>query len=326
MIQIDSSVYGTGQILAWPLFYYVFLTIYRPKKSYPLVFLCLISILSNLFLTNSNFLETAILIFLVYSGLKKPKIFLINSIFLCSLLKLITDIIAQAAIVIITNDHLTTNNLSGSLCLILGGFSIRLVLSLGFIALYKRLNLVETWHIQTSTLFSFLFGYLLYVITVFMNIITNFKAYSDLISGVLLFILLQCVFIMIVFLKGNQVQKSDYTRELTKEQLKNLKMYTDQLEHDQIKLRDFEQNYKIIKALSDVNRVLIINYLSKGELCACKILEKFDITQPTLSHHMKILSDCGLVNGRKEGKWIHYSLNMDKVKQFQTFISNLTAG
>ena len=171
MIQIDSSVYGTGQILAWPLFYYVFLTIYRPKKSYPLVFLCLISILSNLFLTNSNFLETAILIFLVYSGLKKPKIFLINSIFLCSLLKLITDIIAQAAIVIITNDHLTTNNLSGSLCLILGGFSIRLVLSLGFIALYKRLNLVETWHIQTSTLFSFLFGYLLYVITVFMNII-----------------------------------------------------------------------------------------------------------------------------------------------------------
>lgn len=89
--------------------------------------------------------------------------------------------------------------------------------------------------------------------------------------------------------------------------------------------KDFEENYKIIKALSDVNRVLIINYLSKGELCACKILEKFDITQPTLSYHMKMLSACGLVNSRKEGKWIHYSLNMDKIKQFQDFISNLTS-
>lgn len=89
--------------------------------------------------------------------------------------------------------------------------------------------------------------------------------------------------------------------------------------------KDFEQNYKVIKALSDVNRVLIINYLSKGEMCACKILEKFDIRQPTLSHHMKILSDCGLVNSRKEGKWTHYSLNMDKIEQFQNFISKLTS-
>ncbi len=52
--------------------------------------------------------------------------------------------------------------------------------------------------------------------------------------------------------------------------------------------------------------------LSCGELCACEILEKFSITQPTLSHHMKILCDCGLVNGRKEGKWMHYSLNGEK--------------
>ncbi|MGD9570134.1 MAG: ArsR/SmtB family transcription factor [Sedimentibacter sp.] len=86
----------------------------------------------------------------------------------------------------------------------------------------------------------------------------------------------------------------------------------------------FEENYKIIKALSDVNRMMIINNLSGGEMCACKLLEKFNITQPTLSHHMKILLECGLVNSRKEGKWTHYSLNMDKIKQFQNFIFNLT--
>lgn len=89
--------------------------------------------------------------------------------------------------------------------------------------------------------------------------------------------------------------------------------------------RDFEENYKIIKALSDVNRMMIINNLSGGEMCACKLLEKFNITQPTLSHHMKILSECGIVNSRKEGKWTHYSLNKERVEQFQNFISNLTS-
>jgi len=45
--------------------------------------------------------------------------------------------------------------------------------------------------------------------------------------------------------------------------------------------------------------------LSDGEKCGCKLLERFEITQPTLSHHMKILVGCGLVNDRKEGKWHH---------------------
>ena len=53
------------------------------------------------------------------------------------------------------------------------------------------------------------------------------------------------------------------------------------------------------KALCDNNRLQIIQMLSDGEKCGCKLLEAFDITQPTLSHHMKILCDCGLVNDRK---------------------------
>ena len=48
----------------------------------------------------------------------------------------------------------------------------------------------------------------------------------------------------------------------------------------------------ICKALSDTNRLEIVQMLSDGEKCGCKILDKFDITQPTLSHHMKILVDC----------------------------------
>ena len=52
----------------------------------------------------------------------------------------------------------------------------------------------------------------------------------------------------------------------------------------------------ICKALSDTKRLEIVQILSDGEKCGCKILDKFNITQPTLSHHMKILVDCELVN------------------------------
>ena len=79
----------------------------------------------------------------------------------------------------------------------------------------------------------------------------------------------------------------------------------------------------ICKALSDSNRLQIVTMLSDGEKCACKLLEKFEITQPTLSHHMRILCECGLVNTRKEGKWSHYSLNRVTLSGFRVFIDNL---
>ncbi|MCR4944822.1 MAG: metalloregulator ArsR/SmtB family transcription factor, partial [Clostridium sp.] len=55
-----------------------------------------------------------------------------------------------------------------------------------------------------------------------------------------------------------------------------------------MEIKCFEENAKIFKALSDVNRLKIIDILSSEELCACQILPEFDFTQPTLSHHMKI--------------------------------------
>jgi len=79
----------------------------------------------------------------------------------------------------------------------------------------------------------------------------------------------------------------------------------------------------ICKALGDSNRLKIVKMLSCGEKCACKILEAFEITQPTLSHHMKILTECGLVIARKDGKWSHYSLNSETLFAFKKFISEL---
>ncbi len=80
----------------------------------------------------------------------------------------------------------------------------------------------------------------------------------------------------------------------------------------------------ICKALADSNRLQITQMLSDGEKCACKLLERFDITQPTLSHHMRILCESGLVDVRKEGKWNHYSLNGDTFRALNQFFADLS--
>lgn len=88
-----------------------------------------------------------------------------------------------------------------------------------------------------------------------------------------------------------------------------------------------ETNYdhfaKILKTLGEPTRLQIVDMLSCGELCACVILEKFHITQPTLSHHMKVLCESGLVCSRKDGKWTHYSINQSELQSLSHFISLL---
>ena len=64
-------------------------------------------------------------------------------------------------------------------------------------------------------------------------------------------------------------------------------------------MNNYEENSKLMKAIADPNRLKILDILSCGELCACDIQKYFDFSQPTLSHHMKSLVDCGLVIGRK---------------------------
>lgn len=82
----------------------------------------------------------------------------------------------------------------------------------------------------------------------------------------------------------------------------------------------YEEKAKIFKALSNPNRLKIIDILACGERCACVLLEHFDFTQPTLSHHMKVLADLDLVKVRKEGIWNYYSPNTDKYEEISDYI------
>ena len=86
----------------------------------------------------------------------------------------------------------------------------------------------------------------------------------------------------------------------------------------------YKEIAKIFKAFCDENRLQILELLRSGEKCACTLLDDLHITQSTLSHHMKILVECGLVNARKEGKWQYYSLNCETLTQFKEFIEGLT--
>lgn len=87
--------------------------------------------------------------------------------------------------------------------------------------------------------------------------------------------------------------------------------------------KNYEINAKIFKALSDASRLEIIDILSCGEKCACDILENFEFTQPTLSHHMKVLMECGLVKARKEGLWNYYSLDITNSNKLALFLMSL---
>ncbi len=86
---------------------------------------------------------------------------------------------------------------------------------------------------------------------------------------------------------------------------------------------DNQEHIPILKALADTNRLAIIEHLCKGEACVCELLVRFSVTQPTLSHHMRILSEAGLVTGRREGKWIHYSINEERLQSFKFFVSSI---
>ena len=82
---------------------------------------------------------------------------------------------------------------------------------------------------------------------------------------------------------------------------------------------------KIFQALSNPKRVQIFDMLSGGEMCACVLLKAFEITQPTLAHDMKVLTDAELVVSRREGKRTMYSLNWTTLKRMNKIMEDLVS-
>lgn len=90
-------------------------------------------------------------------------------------------------------------------------------------------------------------------------------------------------------------------------------------------MRDYKSAAKMFKALDDEKRLQILDMIRGGEKCACVILEDMQISQSTLSHHMRILCESGIVHGRKDGKWVYYSIDKEGSKRLARLLASLVS-
>lgn len=73
----------------------------------------------------------------------------------------------------------------------------------------------------------------------------------------------------------------------------------------------------IFKALSDETRLKMLKIMGKGEICVCDLVSVLNVSQPKISFHLNVLKEAGLIKDRRQGKWVHYSINdSDMFKRF----------
>ena len=87
----------------------------------------------------------------------------------------------------------------------------------------------------------------------------------------------------------------------------------------------YEDQAKVFRAFCDETRLRVLELLRSGEKCACILLAQVRVGQPTLSHHMKILTDSGVVAARRAGKWTYYSISAEGGAAAIGLLKRLTA-
>ncbi|MDD6033101.1 MAG: metalloregulator ArsR/SmtB family transcription factor [Oscillospiraceae bacterium] len=87
----------------------------------------------------------------------------------------------------------------------------------------------------------------------------------------------------------------------------------------------YEQRARVFKALCDERRQQILELLQSGEKCACVLIDRMEMPQSSLSYHMKILCDSGIVTAREEGKWTHYRISREGSEYAVRLLKEITA-
>ena len=87
----------------------------------------------------------------------------------------------------------------------------------------------------------------------------------------------------------------------------------------------YEERAKVFKALCDARRQRILELLHGGEKCACVLMEELGMPQSSLSYHMKILCESGIVTSREEGKWTHYQISRQGSEKAVALLKPITA-
>ena len=87
----------------------------------------------------------------------------------------------------------------------------------------------------------------------------------------------------------------------------------------------YEERAKVFKALCDERRQRLLELLHTGEKCACVLIDEMGMPQSSLSYHMKILCDSGIVTSREEGKWTHYQISKEGSEKAIELLKKITA-
>lgn len=230
--------------LAWAIFYYVFMLIYHSKLSvqrqiFSFALLWILSVILNIFLSGYANLLIAVLIYLVLWPDRKIDYYLINIILLSFLVKFWAIILPSPVLMhyFINHDVVSYGfNLTVSL--------IEFIFSITFVYFYNYFKLNDFFQSRENPMTSIVLGYVYIICFLFLKLTQNFRAYTALIMGIFIFTLLQCLFIIAIFTVARRRQRRIYRDRFSEEQVKNLKIYTDQLEQDQLKLRHFKHDYK----------------------------------------------------------------------------------
>lgn len=85
-----------------------------------------------------------------------------------------------------------------------------------------------------------------------------------------------------------------------------------------------EKYAQYFKVFSDPVRLEVIKLLIKGESCSCTMIDQLPISQPTLSYHLKQIAQAGLATSHREGNWIKYHIDKEKIEEMMLFLKSLT--
>lgn len=245
VIYVDTGAYMLSVAISWLITFGIFFLIYNDKLTFTLpksIFIAILFVVSSItdyFIDDWSYLIFIIGLYLIFNWRKKHNYFLLNAALATSISIYIVDI-AMSAILM---QFVSSKSIQGFSFTFISG-SIELVLSIVVIMLYKKLDIRHFINTNDSPIPVLLLSYFFIVLSIFMNFIHRFEMYRKFLIGILFFVVLQLIVLLLIFLLETKRQKTIYQQQLSQEQFKNLKTYTDQLEIDQLNLRKFKHDYE----------------------------------------------------------------------------------
>lgn len=88
-------------------------------------------------------------------------------------------------------------------------------------------------------------------------------------------------------------------------------------------MNEFQKVEKLYKVLGDKTRLMILNRIHQGDQCGCDLIDGLEISQPTLSHHLKVLKDHGFIHGIRDQNRILFTINKEKIEEVNNYLSTI---